>query len=100
MTGARRGNLLAMRWPEIDFDEAVWHIRRTKGNKPQVIPLAGPVVKILERRSEGASGERVFPGAVPGEHVTESRTAWKRLLEGAGITNIRQHGVRRTLGSW
>ncbi|MGH9445466.1 MAG: tyrosine-type recombinase/integrase [Terriglobia bacterium] len=39
LTGARRSNILAMRWEEIDFNAATWRIPRTKGNKPQTIPV-------------------------------------------------------------
>ncbi len=101
LTGARRSNLLAMRWEEIDFAGAAWRIPRTKGNRSQTIPLVGPALRILQGRREGASNEWVFPsGIVPGQHVQEYRKPWGKLLERAGIENLRFHDVRRTLGSW
>jgi integrase len=101
LTGARTSNLLAMRWQEIDTAEAVWRIPRTKGNKPQTIPLVGPAVAILLRRREQANGEWVFPsGKVLGEHVKVFRTQWTRLLQRAELADLRPHDVRRTLGSW
>jgi integrase len=101
LTGARRGNVLAMRWDEIDFPSAVWRIPRTKGNKPQSIPLAPRALDILEARRETVSGEWVFPSAiVKGAHVLEFRKSWRGLLTRAEIGNLRLHDVRRTLGSW
>jgi integrase len=101
LTGARRSNLLAMRWEEIDFAGATWRIPRTKGNRSQTIPLAGPALRILQSRRESVSSEWVFPsGIVPGQHVQEYRKPWGKLLERAGIENLRFHDVRRTLGSW
>jgi integrase len=101
LTGARRSNLLAMRWEEIDFAGAAWRIPRTKANKSQTIPLAGPALKVLEARRESARSAWVFPsGVVPGQHVQEYRKPWGKLLERAGIENLRFHDVRRTLGSW
>jgi integrase len=101
LTGGRRSNVLAMRWEEIDFTGAVWRIPRTKGNKPQSIPLAGPALRILEARRERVTGEWVFPSdVVKGAHVLEFRKPWGKLLERAGIGNLRLHDVRRTLGSW
>src|SRR5262249_26989734 len=38
LTGARRANVLAMKWREIDFDRAEWRIPRTKNNEPQTVP--------------------------------------------------------------
>jgi integrase len=100
VTGARTANLLAMQWAEVDLDEAAWRIARTKGGKPQVIPLVPPALKVLVGRREAANGEWVFPGKVPGEHAKTFRKPWGRLLQRAGITNLRPHDLRRTLGSW
>lgn len=101
LTGARRSNILAMRWEEIDFTAATWRIPRTKGNKPQVIPLVGPALKILQSKHETAASEWVFPSPeIPGQHVYEFRKPWERLLERAGIEGLRLHDVRRSLGSW
>jgi integrase len=103
MTGARRSNILAMRWDEIDFGEAVWRIPRTKskGKKAMTIPLVGPALKILGSRRKTAVGEWVFPSPeIPGAHVYEFRKPWERLLERAGINGLRLHDVRRSLGSW
>jgi integrase len=101
LTGARRSNLLAMRWEEIDFAGAAWRIPRTKGNKSQTIPLAGPALRILQSRRESVSGDWVFPSPViPSQHVQEYRKPWGKLLERAKIEDLRFHDVRRTLGSW
>ena len=101
LTRARRSNVLAKRCEEIDYTSVVWRIPRTKGNKPQSIPLAGPALKILAARRERAAGEWVFPSnVVKGAHVLEFRKPWGGLLERAEIGNLRLHDVRRTLGSW
>jgi integrase len=101
VTGARRSNVLAMRWEEIDFASAVWRIPRTKGNKSQSIPLVGPALKVLEARRGQVTGEWVFPSrVVKGAHVLEFRKPWGKLLERASIGNLRLHDVRRTLGTW
>lgn len=33
-------------------------------------------------------------------HIVEPKKAWKRVLERAGIDDLRIHDLRRTLGSW
>ena len=32
--------------------------------------------------------------------MAEPKVAWKKVLEAAGIENLRLHDLRRTLGSW
>jgi integrase len=100
LTGARSGNLIALRWSELDLNEATWRIPRTKGGKPQLIPLVPPALRILARRREQANGDWVFPGRVPGEHREGFRKPWDRLLERAGLVDLRPHDLRRSLGSW
>ena len=49
LTGARRGEISGMRWPEIDLAEAVWQLpsARTKNGRPVAIPLPTQAVEIL-----------------------------------------------------
>ena len=81
LTGARRSNVLAMKWREVDFDRGEWRIPRTKNNDPQTVPLMPEAVAILKRRQEVSSSTFVFPG--PGEtgHLVEPKSGWHRILD-------------------
>lgn len=102
LTGARRSNVQAMRWQDIDAAGAVWRIPKTKNGMPQTVPLPPEAVAILERRkAEATHGEPfVFPGSGRTGHLVEPKKAWGALLKKAGIENLRVHDLRRTLGSW
>ena len=39
LTGARKSNVLSMRWDQINFERGEWRIPITKNNDPLVIPL-------------------------------------------------------------
>jgi integrase len=94
LTGARRANVLAMRWAEIDFDRAEWRIPRTKNDDPQTVPLAPKVVEILERRVLLRSGPFVFQGRGsrlrPGEptHLVEPKMGWRRIFDRDELTQL------------
>lgn len=99
LTGARKSNVLAMRWDELNLDGGTWRIRETKNGTPQTVPLVEQAVSIL--RDRGADGSPwVFPGNGRTEHMVEPKTGWKRILERAGIEDLRLHDLRRSLGSW
>jgi integrase len=103
LTGGRRGNVMAMRFDEVDFAGATWTIPtgKAKGKKQIVIPLVQPAMKVLESRRERIASEWIFPSSdAECGHVTEFRKPWGELLARAKITNLRLHDVRRTLGSW
>ncbi|MGD0956287.1 MAG: site-specific integrase [Candidatus Acidiferrales bacterium] len=111
-TGARSGNVFAMRWAELDLDGGVWRIprKKTKNRKGvQNVPLAPEVVSLIQRRRErGATGsEWIFPTSKQNGgdryhagHITEVTRQWKRLLKRAGIEDLRFHDLRRSLASW
>ena len=58
LTGARKANVLAMRWVGLDLTTAYWRMPETKGGTTVVVPLVAPAISILERRRESTS-----PGA-------------------------------------
>jgi integrase len=99
-TGARRGNVLAMRWDQIDFEARTWRIPETKNGLPQVVPLEEPELEILQWRKAKAQGPWVFPGNGASGHLVEPKRGWASLLKRAGIDDFRIHDLRRTLGSW
>jgi len=100
MTGARRSNVQAMRWPEINWNICTWSIPETKNGKPQTVVLSPAAMSILRERKQRAETEWVFPGPGKTGHLVEPKSAWKRLLERAKLSDLRLHDLRRTLGSW
>ena len=107
LTGARRSNLCAMRWQEIDFAEGVWRIPRTKNDDPQNVTLSPEAVSVLQERRATVSSEYVFPSAGKTGHYVEPRKAVERIMLRAGIpfgrkepNGVTLHDLRRTLGSW
>jgi integrase len=99
LTGVRKSNILAMRWDEINLTRAEWKII-TKGNSAQTVTLSEEVVAVLADRKLDAQSEWVFPGIGKTGHLVEPKKAWARLLDRAGLSDLRIHDLRRTLGSW
>lgn len=100
LTGARRGNVLAMAWADIDTDLALWRIPTAKNGDSHLIPLCPAALAILERRRLACSSPWVFPGRRPGQHLKEVKRAWRRTIAEAGLSDLRIHDLRRTVGSY
>lgn len=100
LTGARRANVLSMRWKDINFDRAEWRIEETKNGTSQTIALSPEAIEVLLNRKPNGEAEFVFPGPGKKGHLMEPRKGWERILARAGIENLRIHDLRRTLGSW
>lgn len=103
-TGLRQGELLGMRWADIDFHERTITVRRsydadtTKGKREATIPIAAELMPYLEeaRRRAGHS-PWVFPdrnGRMQPE-TTRLRSILRRALGKAGIVTGYEHRCRR-----
>jgi integrase len=100
LTGARKSNLLAMRWKDINFTTATWRIPETKNGEPQTVHLPGPAMELLTTRKLASESPWVFPGEGRTGHLADPKKAWGRILAEAGIEDLRIHDLRRTLGSY
>ncbi|MDZ4212920.1 MAG: tyrosine-type recombinase/integrase, partial [Methylotenera sp.] len=97
LTGARRRELAALRWVDVDFQWLSMTIR-DKVEGERVIPLTPYVSNLLQalpRRNEW-----VFSSATSSNgHIEEPRQAHKRALLAAGLPALTIHGLRRSFGS-
>lgn len=98
-TGQRRRNTAEMKWSDIDWNRKVWQIVETKNGRPHTVPLVEQALEILRNR-RGAHPVYVFPREDGTGPIWYRCTAWKYILDRAGITNLRIHDLRRTLASW
>lgn len=100
--GARRSNIAAMRWDELRLESRKWIIpkAKAKSKKDMVIVLSEQAMEILLRRHATKTSEYVLPSRSRTGHVVEPKHAMKRILERAGLSDVRFHDLRRTLGSW
>lgn len=119
LTGARVGEVLAMRWEQLDLDAGVWTkpAATTKQNKTHRVPLSSPAVAVLRKRLESAKkavkrprtsklsrGAQegipwVFPGDGKDGHMTSVRVFWAAVCKRAKIKGARIHDLRHTFAS-
>jgi integrase len=100
-TGVRKSNLMAMQWPELNLDDALWTIPETKNGEALEVTLHPAAVFILRQRQQNANGSSfVFPGHGKSGHIAEVKSPWKRIITRAGLSDCRPHDVRRSLGSY
>jgi integrase len=112
-TGLRRGELLALRWRDIDFAGSVVRVRASyahgamttpKSGRVRSVPLAPDVASALARlggreRFTG-DGDLVFPGATGGYlDGSALRRRYDSALARAGLRKLRFHDLRHTFGT-
>jgi integrase len=103
LTGARRANVLAMAWRDIDMQEAIWRIPAfdAKAGEEMSIPLTTEALVLLQTRKDAKKkSEWVFPADSDSGHYQEPKRAWATLRRRAELEDLRIHDLRRTMGSW
>jgi integrase len=112
-TGLRMGELLALRWRDVDFAASTIRVRASwagsalttpKSGKIRAVPLAPDVAGSLAHlgRRENWTGDEdlVFASEV-GTYLDGSalRRRYKAALERAGLRSLRFHDLRHTFGT-
>ena len=102
LTGARRSEVLGMRWDEIDLEARIWikPPSRTKQKRMHRVPLSGSVMELLAQLRDGAKGEEfVFPGTGSSGHLADIKRSWASVCAEAGIVNCRLNDLRHSFAS-
>lgn len=115
-TGARKSNVLAMSFSDIDLKQGTWTIpgEQAKNSQTHTIPLTEEELSILKRRRKDQQKARqndpenpkykdnhfVFFGTGKTGHLVEPKRQWKNILKRAGIENLHLHDLRRSMASW
>jgi integrase len=86
----RIGELLALKWRDVDRERRVAHLADTKNGTARDVPLSTRAVQIIESLPRALNPEaRVFP-----IDYDDVRAAFKRACETAKIHDLRFHDLR------
>lgn len=90
-TGMRRGEILRLRWADIDYDSRTLFIPITKNGHSRTIPLTVNAVEILKelQHEDDTDKYRPFPLS-----DNAAKLAWQRLLRRSGIDDLHFHDFR------
>jgi len=102
-TGARRGELLGLRWPQVDLNQGQATLLKTKNKDIRTLPLTGYSLDLLKAyRKSGVrhiDSDLVFPD--PRDHTKPWNfdALWKRAIKQSEVENFRFHDCRHTFAS-
>ncbi|HBU29914.1 MAG TPA: site-specific integrase [Thiobacillus sp.] len=100
-TGARKSEVMGLRWPQIDFKARAISLRQgeTKNNEARTLPLVGEAFTLLQERGKvrNLKDDRVFPTTARATKATmlDLRTPWETAVERAGLGHYEGEGKKR-----
>ncbi len=100
-TGMRRGEVLGLRWLDVDFKGGRILLPQTKNGDGRIVPLNSLALQVLGSvvREDAAPTDRVFPLS---KEVTPNAVSlgFHRVVCRLKIANFRLHDLRHTAASW
>ena len=113
-TGLRRGELLGLKWTDIDWKNGIIKVRRqiarvdgqivkaplkTK-NSYRAVTISQQAIEVLKQQKKKTNDEYVFPSPNGGPISPDSvNNMLKRVLARAGIPKVRFHDLRHTFAT-
>lgn len=105
-SGARAGELLGLKWRDIDFDNEVAYVYDTKNGDPRPLPMGDCIEELAKWKEERARGQtererdndlvlyNTFSGL-----AYNYRQHWQTVLKKCGLQGLRFHDLRHVAAS-
>ncbi|MBT6716778.1 MAG: site-specific integrase [Nitrospina sp.] len=102
-TGMRRGEILGMKWENIDLKKKRITLVETKNGETRVVPLVGKAYELMKNlylKVQPVTHGLVFSSAKNLAEPGSIRTAWETALKRAKMENFRFHDLRHSTASY
>jgi len=97
-TGMRKGEILGIKWNDIDFRRGIIHLYNTKNGEERAVPMNKAVKRTLIAVRKHPESPYVFCDE-KGNRYGECRKSFFTACKNAGIINFRFHDLRHTFAS-
>jgi len=117
-TGCRRGEILGLKWADVDMKNSMIYVGETKTNTPRHVPMSGRLRATLKALPRRLGTDYVFTGAIRhtpasgklrrplnqpigkvGVPFRDVDTAFRNACTAAGIVDFHFHDLRHTAAS-
>ena len=103
-TGMRIGEIVALKWKDVDLEKRVIRVERsgngtTKSGKVRYVPINARLLEALKELWQKRNGEFVFPDRSGGMRSIDFRAEMRQAAKRAGIRKLRMHDLRHTFAS-
>ena len=109
-TGARKREVLEVKWSDINFDQSSWKISKNKSNKVRHVPLSEGALETLKAVREkwsfphgGVGGDNhdfIFANPSTGKPFSSFFYSWNTARTKAGMPELRVHDLRHSFASF
>lgn len=99
-TGMRRGNILSLKWENIDFKNNTINIKVKDKNKEGGRNLSIPMIQKLKEILENLPKDSEFVFTYKGNPIRDIKRSWHTTLKKANLPYTNFHTLRHTSATW
>jgi site-specific recombinase XerD len=109
-TGARKREVLEVKWSDINFHQGYWKISKNKSNKVRHIPLSEGALETLKAVREKSTSQHwgvqdmqndfIFANPSTGKPFSSFFYSWNTARVKAGMPELRVHDLRHSFASF
>jgi len=98
LTGARKGEIESLRWPEVDWRYSYLRLGDSKTGQ-KLVMLNGAAIEVLQTVLRHNTSDFVFPASRSDGYYEGTPKVWRRIRAEAGLENVRIHDLRHSFAS-
>ncbi|MCB1180517.1 MAG: site-specific integrase [Chlamydiia bacterium] len=101
-TGMRQGEIMNLRWKDIDFEKDRITLYETKNGEIRVVPLMGLASKLLRELAAKRTidTDLAFPSKKKSNVPMDLRSPWETALKKANVADFTFHDLRHSCASY
>jgi integrase len=108
-TGARQGEILGLRWPDVDLQQGIITLPPTKNGDARTLAIAAQVLPLLTKRKARLHPDNitplyphglVFPSRVSPAQPVNLRDGFTAAVKRAGLGDFHWHDLRHSTASF
>ena len=98
LTGTRLGEILNLRWEDVDLDRGILNLPDSKTGA-KIVGLNEPAMAVLRSIPRVADNPHVIVGQIAGRPLVNPAKPWQRIRALADLDDLRLHDLRHNYGS-
>ena len=98
-TGMRLGEILNLRWQDLDFSSGFILVRDSKNGQARQVPMDSMISTVLRSWPRLSDQDIVFTSVMTGGRIVDVRTGFLNSCKRAELTDLHFHDLRHTFAS-